>query len=290
MSPHELSRVEVMQQLKAKRITQRQAAEHLGLTVRQVKRLWRAFRRGGAKALRSKQRGRASNHQLAAKVNTRARKLLHARYADFGPTLAHEKLTEVHHLHLSVESVRRLLIAEALWQPHRAKPVETHPLRARRPRRGELVQIDGSPFAWFEERGPACSLLVYSDDATGQLGELFFAPTETTFSYFAATQRYLARHGRPAAFYSDKHSIFRLTDSAATTAGALSQFGRATPAPPSGACAGTRHPDHLRQQSPSQGPRGTRQPNPPGSTGQRVTLAAAVHDRTGQYLSAGVHG
>jgi len=79
MSPHELSRVEVMQQLKAKRITQRQAAEHLGLTVRQVKRLWRAFRRGGAKALRSKQRGRASNHQLAAKVHTRARKLLHAR-------------------------------------------------------------------------------------------------------------------------------------------------------------------------------------------------------------------
>lgn len=216
-----------MQQLKAKRITQRQAAEQLGLTVRQVKRLGRAFRSGGAQALRSKQRGQASNHQLAPKLKAQARKLLNERYADFGPTLAHEKLTEVHHLHLSVESVRRLLIAEALWQPHRAKPVETHPLRARRPRRGELVQIDGSPFAWFEARGPDCSLLVFIDDATGQLGELYFTPTETTFSYFAATQHYLSRHGRPLAFYSDKHSIFRVTASAATTPSALTQFGRA---------------------------------------------------------------
>lgn len=227
MSPQELSRAEVMQQLKAKRITQRQAAEHLGLTVRQVKRLWRAYRSGGAKALISKQRGRRSNHQLAPSLKSRAQKLMHERYSDFGPTLAHEKLTEVHHLSLSLETVRQIMIEEDLWQPHRAKPAQVHPLRTRRSRRGELVQIDGSPFAWFEDRGPACSLLVYIDDATGQLLELFFTPAETTFSYFAATQRYLARQGRPVAFYSDKHSIFRLTNSAATSASGLTQFGRA---------------------------------------------------------------
>jgi hypothetical protein len=90
-----------------------------------------------------------------------------------------------------------------------------------------LVQIDGSPFAWFEDRGPACSLLVYIDDATGELLELYFTPTETTFSYFAATRRYLARHGRPVAFYSDKHSIFRLTKPGATSRTGLTQFGRA---------------------------------------------------------------
>lgn len=227
MSPHELSRAEVMQQLKAKRMTQRQAAEHLGLTVRQVKRLWRAYRTGGAKALISKQRGRPSNHQLDPKLKKKAQELIAERYTDFGPTLAHEKLTEVHHLRLGLETVRQIMVAEHWWQPHRVRPVHVHPLRTRRARRGELVQMDGSPFAWFEDRGPACSLLVYIDDATGQLLELFFAPSETTFSYFAATRRYLARHGRPVAFYSDKHSIFRLTNSAATTAGGVTQFARA---------------------------------------------------------------
>ena len=216
-----------MQQLKAKRITQRQAAEQLGLTVRQVKRLWRAYRTGGAKALISKHRGQPSNHQLDPKLKKKAQELIAERYADFGPTLAHEKLTEVHRLRLGLETVRGIMIAGDYWQPHRARPVNVHPLRTRRARRGELVQMDGSPFAWFEERGPACSLLVYIDDATGQLLELFFTPSETTFSYFAATQRYLARHGRPVAFYSDKHSIFRLTNTAATTAGGVTQFARA---------------------------------------------------------------
>jgi transposase len=227
MSPRELSRAEVMQQLKAKRMSQRQAAEQLGLTVRQVKRLWRAYRTGGAKALISKHRGRPSNHQLDPKIKKKAHEMIQERYADFGPTLTHEKLTEVHHLNLSLETVRRLMITEHGWQPHRARPVQVHPLRTRRARRGELVQMDGSPFAWFEDRGPACSLLVYIDDATGQLLELYFTPAETTFSYFAATERYLARHGRPVAFYSDKHSIFRLTNSAATTAGGVTQFARA---------------------------------------------------------------
>ncbi len=227
MSARELSRAEVMQQLKAQRITQRQAAEQLGLSVRQVKRLWRAYRAGGAKALISKRRGQPSNHQLDPATRAAALRLVRERYADFGPTLAHEKLTEVHHLTLSVETVRTLMTGAGLWQPRRAKRPVYHPLRPRRPRRGELVQLDGSPFAWFEDRGPACSLLVYIDDATGELLELYFTPTETTFSYFAATRRYLERHGRPVAFYSDKHSIFRLTKPGATSATGLTQFGRA---------------------------------------------------------------
>jgi helix-turn-helix protein len=227
MSPHELSRAEVMQQLKAKRITQAQAAEQLGLTVRQVKRLWRAYRAGGAKALVSKRRGRPSNNQLPADVKAQARQLITQHYADFGPTLAHEKLTEVHHLMLSVETVRKLMVADDHWEARRPNKPERHQLRQRRPRRGELVQVDGSPYAWFEDRAPACNLLVYIDDATGELLELFFTPTETTVSYFAATRRYLTRHGRPIAFYSDKHSIFRLTNAAATSGTGLTQFGRA---------------------------------------------------------------
>src|SRR2546421_8251047 len=142
MSASELSRAEVMYQLKEKRITQRQAAEQLGVSMRQVKRLWHAYREGGAKALVSKRRGRSSNHQLAAEVRTQALALIRRRYADFGPTLAHEKLTEAHDLRLSVETVRQLMIGAGLWQPQRAKQARSHPLRPRRPRRGELVQID----------------------------------------------------------------------------------------------------------------------------------------------------
>ena len=79
----------------------------------------------------------------------------------------------------------------------------------------------------FEARGPKCNLLVYIDDATGELMELFFTPSESTFSYFAATRRYLAHHGRPVAFYSDKNSIFKINTQNALTGSGMTQFGRA---------------------------------------------------------------
>ncbi|NYI02130.1 hypothetical protein [Cupriavidus plantarum] len=81
--------------------------------------------------------------------------------------------------------------------------------RNRRACLGELVQIDGSDHAWFEDRAPACTLLVFVDDATGQLMQLPFAPTESTLAYFTATRAYIERHGKPLAFYSDKAGIFR---------------------------------------------------------------------------------
>ena len=90
--------------------------------------------------------------------------------------------------------------------------------RHRRACFGELVQIDGSPHAWFEDRGPRCTLLVYIDDATGRLMELRFVEVESAFDYFASTVTYLRRHGKPVAFYSDKHSIFRRYDSLGLTA------------------------------------------------------------------------
>ncbi|MEK7592174.1 MAG: ISNCY family transposase, partial [Patescibacteria group bacterium] len=111
------------------------------------------------------------------------------------------------------------------------KPI-IHLMRERRACLGELVQIDGSPHAWFELRGLVCTLLVYIDDATGKLLWLQFVPSETTNAYFEATKRYLALHGKPIAFYSDKHGVFRVNTtkgkSAATEdTNGLTQFGRA---------------------------------------------------------------
>jgi transposase len=227
MSQRELTRLEVIQRVKQKRLTQREAADLLDLSVRQVKRLLRAYRRGGARALQSKHRGRTSNNRLAPEVTARACELLRERYYDFGPTLAHEKLIECHGLRLSVESVRQLMIAAGLWRARRARQPVVHCLRERRSRLGELVQLDGSPHDWFEGRGPRCVLLNFVDDATSRLMHLRLVEAETTFNYFAAVRAYILRHGKPRAFYSDKLSVFRVNIPAALSGTGLTQFGRA---------------------------------------------------------------
>jgi transposase len=228
MSKRELNRAEVMQRLKDKRLTQKEAAQILEISVRQIKRIYRAYKKNGAAGLISARRGKASNNRLEAQTVQQAIDLLYERYRDFGPTLAHEKLVEVHQLKLSDESVRKIMIAEGMWKPKRAKKGTTHQMRERRACFGELVQIDGSDHAWFEERGPKCTLLVYIDDATGQLLELRFVPDETFFAYCEATRHHLEGYGKPVAYYSDRHGIFRVNQPRplGTTSG-LTQFGRA---------------------------------------------------------------
>jgi len=211
-----------------KRLAQKEAARMLDLSVRQIKRLLRAYKIQGAKGLISARRGKASNNRLDPQVVQQAIDLIYERYRDFGPTLAHEKLVEVHGLKLSDESVRKIMIAEGIWRPKRAKKPSVHHLRERRACYGELVQIDGSDHAWFEGRGPRCTLLVYIDDATGQLLELWFVPSETFFAYCEATRHYLERYGKPLAFYSDKHGIFRVNQPRPLgLSSGLTQFGRA---------------------------------------------------------------
>lgn len=227
MSKKELTRLEVMKRLEEKSLKQKAAAAMLGISVRHVKRLLRAYRQGGAGGLISKRRGKISNNRLKTEVKQQAIELIHSRYHDFGPTLAQEKLSEVHGLKLSVETVRQLMIAEGIWKSRQAKQVEVHQMRERRACLGELVQLDGSPHRWFEERAPGCTLLVFIDDATGRLLELYFTPSETTFSYFAASRRYIGRYGKPVALYSDRNSIFRLIHKNALTGDGMTQFGRA---------------------------------------------------------------
>jgi hypothetical protein len=227
MSQRELSRLEVIQRACRRTLTQAQAADLLGLSPRHVKRLSKAYKAMGARALISKRRGRPSNNRLPAEAISKARELLRTLYYDFGPTLAHEKLRQLHSLSLGVESVRQLMIAEGLWQPRRARKVVIHQLRERRERLGELVQIDGSPHDWFEGRAPKRTLLVMVDDATSRLMHLSFVAAETTFNYFAAVRDYISLHGKPRAFYSDKFSVFRVNIPAALSGTGLTQFGRA---------------------------------------------------------------
>lgn len=228
MSKREVTRLEVMQRIKDKRLTQKEAARMLSLSVRQIKRLYRAYKAQGARGLVSQRRGKPSNNRLEAKTQQKAIDLLNEHYRDFGPTLAHEKLTEKHKLVISRETVRRIMIVEGMWKAKRAKRPSTHQMRERRACFGELVQIDGSDHDWFEGRGPKCTLLVYIDDATGQLLELWFVPDETFFAYCEASRHCFERFGKPLAFYSDKHGIFRVNQEQTLGLGSgLTQFGRA---------------------------------------------------------------
>jgi hypothetical protein len=226
MSGKELNRLVVLGRVLERRLSQAQAAEQLGLGIRQVERLCRQLRIEGPGGLVSKKRGRVSNRKLADDLRRRALDLVASRYGDFGPTLAAEKLLEIHDLAVSVETLRGWMIDAELWVP-RSQQRRVHQPRRRRSCVGELIQIDGCDHEWFEERAPRCTLLVYVDDATSRLMELLFVPSESTFSYFAATRMYLERHGKPVAFYSDQASIFRVNAREPRRTEGVTQFNRA---------------------------------------------------------------
>ena len=227
MSYEELDRVRVIERVSEKRLSQVEAARILGLTTRQVRRLRRAHERDGARALASKQRGRPSHRRLPAALRREALATVRSRYEGFGPTLAHEKLTERHGLQLSVETLRHWMTEDGLWIPRARRQPQIQQPRHRRPCRGELIQIDGCDHEWFEERAARCTLLVFVDDATSALMELRFCESESAFSYFAAMRSYLGRHGKPVALYSDKATIFRVNKKEPQGGAGVTQFGRA---------------------------------------------------------------
>jgi len=226
LNMRELDRLKMIQSVVDMGLKPARAAERLGLTVRQVERLVARYRESGAAGLASRKRDKPGNRKLDEGLALRALTIIRERYADFGPTLACEKLRECHGLVLSKETVRRLMTDAGLWIPRRQRPPKIYQPRARRACLGELVQIDGSDHRWFEDRAPACTLLVYVDDATSRLMTLHFTATESTFSYFEATRAYIERHGKPVAFYSDRASVFR-SPAAGRTGRSVTHFGRA---------------------------------------------------------------
>ncbi len=226
MSDAELSKFEILRDVDREKLPVRAAAGVLGLSERQVWRLLKAYRLRGADGIISKKRGRPSNRKTPADVRQAAIEIIKARYADFGPTLAAEKLQELHDITVSRETLRAWMVAEGLWVARSKRRRKIYQPRYRRDCVGELVQIDGSDHRWFEDRGPKCTLLVFIDDATSRLMHLQFVASESTFAYFAATRAYLEAHGKPVAFYSDKHSVFRVSKAGVTGDG-MTQFGRA---------------------------------------------------------------
>jgi transposase len=208
MSERELNRVEVLAQVDDGRLSVDNAANMLDLTRRQVFRLLKRYRQDGASAIRHKSRGTIPNNQIHKAKRDYALSLIKESYPDFGPTLAVEMLAQHHGFKVSRETLRKWMVEDGIWLSRKQRR-QFHQPRLRRECFGELIQIDGSDHRWFEDRGPRCTLLVFIDDATSTLMQLRFVTSESTFSYFEALDLYLAAHGRPVAFYSDKHTVFR---------------------------------------------------------------------------------
>jgi hypothetical protein len=212
MTQADRDRLVTLKKAKKKVITQREAAEELGVSTRQVKRLLHALKKRGDKAVIHGLRGKASNRRIADATEKEAVKILSAEvYAGFGPTLAAEYLCEFHGIEVSKETLRQWMIGGKLWRAKTEKVKKVHVWRPRRSRFGELVQWDTSDHDWLEGRGEKLYLIVMIDDATSRLFARFVRH-DSTEENMKLLWSYLEKFGRPLAFYTDKASIFQTAE------------------------------------------------------------------------------
>jgi hypothetical protein len=212
MTQADRDRLVTLRKVKKGLITQRQGAEDLELSVRQVKRLVYALKKRGDKAVIHGLRGRPSNRRIEESIEKEAVSILSMDlYQGFGPTLASEYLADMHDIEASKETVRQWMIRSKLWRAKEQKVKAVHVWRPRRSRFGELVQWDTSDHDWLEGRGEKLYLIAMIDDATSRLFARFVRH-DTTEENMKLLQSYLERFGRPLAFYTDKASIFRTAE------------------------------------------------------------------------------
>jgi hypothetical protein len=226
MSHGELSRFDTLMRVERGELRVEDAAAVLGLKRRQIFRLLERLRSDGAAGLVSRKRDRPGNRRHSDTFREQVIAIVHEHYHDFGPTLAREYLIERHGIKVACETLRQLMIEAGLWKDREARRPRLYQPRYRRDCRGELIQVDGSKHWWFEDRGPQCPLLVYIDDATSELMHLRMVESESTFAYMEATRAYIEAHGKPVAFYSDKHCVFR-NNTASARGDGMTHFGRA---------------------------------------------------------------
>jgi transposase len=232
MSARELTRVEVLSRVKAGTLSLGSAATLLAVSYRQAKRLARRYKAEGAKGLKHRSAGGASNHARPTAERERALALVREKYSGpvdvrFGPTLAAEHLASEDGVTVHHDTLRRWMLTAGLWSrarkraPHRQR-------RARKAHFGELVQLDGSFHLWYEARGPRGCLMNLVDDATSRtLARL--GDEETIWAAADVLRRWVEAYGVPLALYTDWKNVYVREPNAeeqVTGAVPLTQFGR----------------------------------------------------------------
>lgn len=227
MTQEELDRKTIIEQVKDKRITQREGAARLGTSERHFRRLLARYRKVGDVGLVSGHRGKPGNRKLAEEKHQAILEFMaDPLYHDFGPTLLKEKLEEILGVVVCKETLRQIMIEVGIHHP-KVKQKRAHPQRERRFLRGELVQIDGSYHPWLEGRGPKGCLILFVDDATSAVLAAEFVEHESFFAYARLCKSYFRTTGLPIAFYSDKFSVFRANSKRSVHKEAITQFNRA---------------------------------------------------------------
>jgi transposase len=233
MSQQERDWLEWLKRARDKKMTQREAAEKMGVSERWVRMLLRRMNRDGDKAVLHGLRGRASNRKISANTQKKAMEALaDPDWHDFGPTFAAEQLAQRHKIEVSDETLRKWMIAAGLWKSRRRRLAEVHCWRPRRSAFGEMVQWDTSDHDWLEGRGPVRYLVRLIDDATSWSWGRFVESDSTHFN-MAVLWEYLEKHGRMVDVYSDRDSIFTVplrageTEQQRTSEDRLTQLGRA---------------------------------------------------------------
>ena len=211
MDERELRRGAVLSQVAGKGWTLVQAAERMGVSYRQAKRLWKRYRAKGIKGLMHGNVGRASNHAKPNSLQRRVLRLIRKKYGGepgerFGPTLAAEHLEQDEDVVIGVETLRQWMLAEGLWSRERRGRAHRR-RRERKAHFGELVQVDGSFHDWLEGRGPRGCLMNMVDDATGttlcRLGK-----EETIWAAVGVLRAWVECYGVPQALYTDWKNVY----------------------------------------------------------------------------------
>lgn len=210
MAQWEIDRLHVIRRVVAGELTWRLAGEQLELSQRQIGRLCARVKAQGNRGIIHGLRGKPSNRGFDAKRMERVLAILHDPLWDgFGPTYACDKLTSIHGIKLSRETLRQWMMKAGLWRAWHG-PKKHRAWRERRPCVGMLVQLDGSYHKWFEDRAPRCVLVAYIDDATSRIMHAEFSESEDTLTLMRTTKAYVEQYGRPLAFYVDKDSIYKV--------------------------------------------------------------------------------
>jgi transposase len=207
MAQHELRRLHVIRKAIDKVITQNDASEVIGISVRQVQRMVARVRLEGDKGIIHKSRGRVSNRSIPDATRRKVLSLFKSTYHDFGPTLASEKLFERDKIKINDETLRLWLREEGV--PYKERKKRPHrQWRERKAHYGQMVQMDGSHHAWLEDRGPGCVFMGYIDDATGKPFGRFYTH-EGTVPALDSLKRYIMRYGIPQTVYLDNHTTYK---------------------------------------------------------------------------------
>ena len=231
MTNKEAERLTIINNLIAKKINGTDASKQLNLSIRQTKRLKAEVIKNGTQGIIHKLRGKVSHNKIEEKLIKKVKKIIKKNYSDFGPTLATEKLMEIHKINLGVTTIRNLMIAEEFFKTKKRKQNQKH--RAWRERKecyGEMQQFDGSYHKWFEKRrriGEVC-LLASIDDATGKITKMKFGKNEGVIEVFNFWKDYIKANNKPVAIYLDKFSTYKINHKNATdNHELLTQFQRA---------------------------------------------------------------